>query len=174
MKTLILGGGCFWCMEAVFQRVKGVESVLSGYAGGDVMNPTYEMVGTGATDHAEVVKLTYDPATVKLDDLLDIFWTVHDPTTPDRQGDDIGTQYRSIIFFNDETEWNTIMSSIEKARETWGAPIVTEVEPVGHFYPAEDEHQKYFAHHPDAVYCKVVIHPKLETLRRHFQQILKK
>ncbi len=162
---IVLGGGCFWCLEAVYQRIKGVESVVSGYAGGQTKDPTYEQVCTGTTGHAEVVLVTFDPATIRLKDVLDLFWKAHDPTTPNRQGHDVGTQYRSAIFYGSEEQRIEAARSKEEAQRGHDNPIVTEIGPLDRFYPAEEYHQDYFNNHPFAGYCRVVISPKLKKLK---------
>ncbi len=162
-----LGGGCFWCLEAVFERVRGVEAVVSGYAGGRVAQPTYEQVCSGATGCAEVVQVTFDPGALPYRDLLEIFFTAHDPTTLNRQGADVGTQYRSVIFHHDAGQAAVAREVIAdlSRRRVFPAPIVTEVVPFEGFQPAEDYHQKYFERNPAQGYCRVVIAPKLAALR---------
>jgi peptide-methionine (S)-S-oxide reductase len=165
-----LAGGCFWCLEAVYDLVDGVVSVESGYSGGRRPNPTYEQVCSGATGHAEVVQITFDPEVVSFRDLLDIFFAIHDPTTLNRQGADAGTQYRSAIFYHDE-EQRRIAEEVIREREasgTWRDPIVTEVAPIAAFYPAEAYHQEYFARHGSQPYCQAVIAPKVTRLQRAF------
>ncbi len=152
LPTLVLGGGCFWCVEAAYELVPGVVSAVSGYAGGARPNPSYEQVCTGATGHAEVVTITYDPAQVELRRLVDFFWDIHDPTTLNRQGADIGTQYRSVIYYADEREKAVITESLARANTTWGGAIVTEVSPRPTVYAAEDYHQDYFRINPGAAY----------------------
>ncbi len=164
--TLVLGAGCFWCVEAAYELVPGVVSAVSGYAGGARPNPTYEQVCTGATGHAEVVTLTYDPAIIDLRRLVDFFWEIHDPTTLNRQGADIGTQYRSVIYYADEREKSVIQASLAQANLAWGGKIVTEVSPRPAVYPAEDYHQDYFRRNPGAGYCQAVIRPKIEKLKK--------
>ncbi|MFP4430571.1 MAG: peptide-methionine (S)-S-oxide reductase MsrA [Spirochaetaceae bacterium] len=161
---IVLGGGCFWCLEAVYQRIDGIESVVSGYAGGQVDNPTYEQVCTGETGHAEVVLVTFNPEKISLREVLNLFWKAHDPTTPNRQGHDVGTQYRSAIYYSTEGQRRVAEESMSEAQERFSAPIVTEVAPLDRFYPAEDYHQNYFNSHPFAGYCRVVIAPKLKKL----------
>jgi len=169
------GGGCFWCMEAIFSELSGVEKVESGYAGGSVPNPSYEEVCTGRTGHAEVIQVTYDPAIVSYRDLLRIFFTVHDPTTLNRQGADVGTNYRSIIFYhNDEQR----LQALEVTREIteagiWEGPLVTQLEPFKGFYRAEQYHQEYFKNNPNQAYCRIVIAPKVQKFRQHYTQKLK-
>jgi peptide-methionine (S)-S-oxide reductase len=175
LDTATLGGGCFWCTEAVMNDVRGVERVASGYAGGHVPDPTYEQVCTGATGHAEVVQVTFDPAVVSYRDLLRIFFATHDPTTPNRQGADVGPQYRSIIFTNSDEQRRVAEEVIaELEREgVWDAPIVTQVEPLTTFYPAETYHTRYYERNPRQPYCQVVIAPKVAKLRRSFAEMLK-
>jgi len=162
------GGGCFWCTEAIYKGMDGVQSAVSGYAGGRTKNPTYKEVCTGATGHAEVTQITYDPARISYDKLLDVFWAAHDPTTLNRQGNDVGTQYRSVIFYHDETQREAAVKS-KAALAASGAfknPIVTEIKPLTTFYPAEDYHQDYYKNNPNQPYCHFVIRPKLEKLER--------
>jgi peptide-methionine (S)-S-oxide reductase len=169
------GGGCFWCMEAIFSEISGVEKVESGYAGGTVLNPSYEEVCTGRTGHAEVIQVTYDPASVSYKDLLRIFFTVHDPTTLNRQGADVGTNYRSIIFYhNDEQKLQAseVMREITEAG-IWDGPLVTQLEPFKAFYKAEEYHQEYFKNNPNQPYCRIVIAPKVQKFRQHYMQKLK-
>lgn len=166
LPTLVLGGGCFWCVEAAYELVPGVVSAVSGYAGGARPNPTYEQVCTGATGHAEIVTITYDPAVIDLRRLVDFFWDIHDPTTLNRQGADIGTQYRSVIYYANESEKTIIAASLAQANVGWGGKIVTEVSPLPTVYPAEDYHQDYFRKNPSAGYCQAVIRPKIEKLKQ--------
>ena len=163
-KYLVLGGGCFWCTEAVYEKIKGVRAVVSGYAGGDVPNPEYERVTSGATGHAEVIRVEYDEQEVSFRELVDLFWFAHDPTTLNRQGYDVGTQYRSIIFYGNSSEEQIIRESLEEARQHFDDPIVTQVEPLVPFYPAEKYHQDFFANNPNYGYCQIVIAPKLRQL----------
>ncbi|HEY9593935.1 MAG TPA: peptide-methionine (S)-S-oxide reductase MsrA [Spirochaetia bacterium] len=158
------GGGCFWCTEAVLQRIEGVLSVTSGYAGGSTPNPTYEEVCTGETGHAEVVQVAYDPALISYDEILDIFWQAHDPTTPNRQGADVGTQYRSIILYADDAQKAAAEASKAKAQGRMKVPVVTEIVPLTKFWKAEDYHQNYYNTHTSAGYCRMVIAPKLKKL----------
>lgn len=170
-----LGGGCFWCLEAVFERLEGVRRVTSGYAGGDVENPTYRAVCEGTTGHAEVVRLEYDPAVITFRDLLEVFFATHDPTTPNRQGADTGPQYRSIILYESErqrSEAEAVIAELE-SEAVFRAPIVTEVEPLERFWPAEPHHQEYYRNHPNQPYCRVVIDPKVAKLRSKFAHRLK-
>jgi peptide-methionine (S)-S-oxide reductase len=170
-----LGGGCFWCLEAAYDEVEGVEEVVSGYAGGDVPNPTYQQVCSGATGHAEVVQVTFDPETISYREILEIFFTLHDPTTLNRQGADVGTQYRSVIFTHAEDQREVAGAVIEEldASGRWSNPVVTQVEPLDTFYPAEDYHQDYYAHHRGQPYCRAVIAPKLRKLHKTFKPKLK-
>lgn len=171
-ESIILGGGCFWCLDATYRLVRGINKVVSGYAGGTVPNPTYEQLFTQETGHAEVVRLDFNPAIISLENILDIFWSIHDPTTLNRQGNDVGSQYRSIILYTDKNQQKVIDRSLKKAREIWGN-VVTEVMPAEKFYPAEDYHQNYFANNPEKAYCQIVINPKLEKLRNKFAERLK-
>jgi peptide-methionine (S)-S-oxide reductase len=175
-ETAILGGGCFWCTEAAFTELKGVEAVQSGYAGGDVPEPSYKAVCTGRTGHAEVVEVKFDPAVISFEDLLRVFFTIHDPTTLDRQGADVGTQYRSVIFYTDAAQEKAARKVIAEFEESgvWGRRIVTEVSPAPVFYRAEPEHDQYFARNPWAGYCQAVIAPKVAKMRKLFAERLKK
>lgn len=173
IETAVLGGGCFWCLEAAYQEVNGVESVVSGYAGGEVEDPSYEQVCTGATGHAEVVKISFNPAVITFAGILEIFWAIHDPTTLNRQGNDVGTQYRSVIFYQNEQQKNEAQASIKEVSELWPAPVVTQLAPLKMFFPAEEYHQNYFRNHPEQGYCQVVINPKLLKLRQKFADRLK-
>jgi len=159
-----LGGGCFWCLEAVFQRMEGVLDVKPGYAGGSTPNPTYEQVCTGATGHAEVVQLTYDPARISYNNILDMFWKAHDPTTLNRQGADTGTQYRSIILYHDDAQKAIAKASMREAQKNVSHPIVTELRPLDAFCEAESYHRNYYNTHATAAYCRLVIDPKLKKL----------
>lgn len=174
-EILVLGGGCFWCTEAVFKMIKGVNSVLPGYAGGTKDKPTYEEVCSGSTGHAEVVYLKYDPSIVKIDDLLTIFFGSHDPTTLNQQGDDKGTQYRSVIFYTTENQKEISEKFIKGLNnsDTHGAPIVTEVRPLDKFYEAEHHHKNYYAQNPGSLYCKMIINPKLQKVQKKFANLLK-
>ena len=175
LRKATLGGGCFWCLEAVYQEVDGVESVVSGYAGGDVPNPTYRQVCNGTTGHAEVTQITFDPDVVQYRDLLEIFFTIHNPTTKDRQGPDVGEQYRSIILYHDEEQKATADAVIDalESDNVFGDPIVTEVEPLTTFYPAEEEHQDYYRNNESLPYCQSVISPKVTKLRQKHADKLK-
>jgi peptide-methionine (S)-S-oxide reductase len=171
-----LAGGCFWCLEAVFDELKGVEDVVSGYAGGTVRNPSYEAVCTGRTGHAEVIQIKFDPSVVSFHDILNVFFTIHDPTTLNRQGNDVGTQYRSAIYYHSPEQKATAEQTIAElnASHLWGnAPIVTEVTPLDTFYAAEAYHQEYFKNHPDQGYCRVIIAPKVAKFRKHYLEQLK-
>src|SRR5437868_15150883 len=171
-----LGGGCFWCLDAVFVELKGVERAESGYAGGRVPNPSYHQVCTGATGHAEVVQVTFDPAEISFRDLLHVFFAIHDPTTLNRQGADVGTQYRSMIFTHSPEQERTAKEVIAElaASGLWDRPIVTEVVPLETFYPAEEYHRDYFARNPEQGYCRVVVAPKVTKFRKQFLEQLKK
>ncbi|MCL4395444.1 MAG: peptide-methionine (S)-S-oxide reductase MsrA [Chloroflexi bacterium] len=175
-QTATLGGGCFWCTEAVFDELKGVIQVESGYAGGNAENPTYEQVCSGRTGHAEVVQITFDPNTISFADLLRVFFSVHDPTTLNRQGADVGTQYRSVVLYHDEEQKTTAEQVIKEinGERIWDAPIVTQVVPFTAFYRAEGYHQEYFANNPNQPYCRVVIAPKVAKFRDHYRQMLSK
>ncbi|HLU11818.1 MAG TPA: peptide-methionine (S)-S-oxide reductase MsrA [Oceanobacillus sp.] len=168
-----LAGGCFWCLEAVYDELKGVEDVVSGYTGGHVPNPTYRAVCTGDTGHAEAVQITFDPSVISYGDLLDVFFTIHDPTTLNRQGNDIGTQYRSAIFYHSPEQKAVAEQKIAEAANSWEKPIVTELKPIDTFYPAEDYHQEYFANNPYQPYCLAVVAPKVAKARKTFYQKLK-
>ena len=168
----ILGGGCFWCLEAAYQMIRGVKRVTPGYAGGTTKDPSYEAVCGGKTGHAEVVMIEFDEAQIRYEDILDVFWAVHDPTTLNQQGADVGTQYRSIIFYTDDRQKATAEASRDAAQKLWDKPIVTEIQPLEAFYPAEDYHRNYFAQHPEQAYCQIVINPKLAKLRQKFQHLL--
>ncbi len=175
METATLAGGCFWCLEAVYLRVQGVQRVESGYAGGHVENPSYKAVCTGTTGHAEVVQIDFDPAEVSYRELLDIFFGIHDPTTLNRQGGDVGTQYRSAIFYHDDAQKEEAERAITEltAEKIFDAPIVTEVVPLKTFYAAEDYHREYFDRNPEQGYCQAVISPKVSKFRQKFVSKLK-
>lgn len=174
LKKAIFGAGCFWCVEAVFQRLRGVSEVESGYIGGQTKNPSYRDICTGQTGHAEVIRFSYDEDIISYDELLEIFWTTHDPTTLNRQGADKGTQYRSAIFYHDEDQMKSAISSKENvATKIWKDPIVTEITEASHFYKAEVYHQNYFNSHKSAPYCSVVINPKVAKLKQKFSHKLK-
>lgn len=176
METATLAGGCFWCTEAVMKRLKGVESVMPGYTGGTVENPTYEQVCTGKTGHAEAAQITFDPAIISYEKILTVFFHLHDPTTLNRQGNDVGTQYRSTIFFHDDTQKNTaekVKKEIE-ASKLYPNPLVTEIVPLTKFYPAENYHHDYYAKNSYQPYCQFVIDPKIQKLIKEFSSDLKK
>lgn len=175
LQRATLGGGCFWCLEAVFERLRGVERVVSGYAGGEIPQPTYRQVCTGKTGHAEVVQITFDPSEISFRDLLEIFFTMHDPTTRNRQGGDVGTQYRSIILYHDDAQRATAETVLREfdASGVWDDPIVTEIVPLETFYPAENYHQEYFRSNSLQPYCQAVIAPKVAKLRRKYVHRLK-
>lgn len=168
-------GGCFWCTEAIFQRIKGVSNVMSGYAGGTIPNPTYEQVSVGDTGYAEAVQLTFDPEVINYEQLLEIFWTTHDPTTLNQQGADMGTQYRSVIFYHDEVQHKAAENKKQELtdQQIFDKPIITEIVPVESFYPAEDYHQDFYNNHPYQSYCQIVISPKLQKLKQKYVSFLK-
>jgi len=174
-ETITLGGGCFWCMEAVFQNLKGVAKVESGYAGGKTANPTYEQVCSGETGHAEVVQITFDNQKIHLKEILEVFFALHDPTTMNRQGADTGTQYRSIILYQTKEQEKTAQEAIKKVdtEKIWDKPAITAVAPLSVFYKAEPNHQNYFAQHANQPYCRLVIAPKIQKLMRKFSVNLK-
>jgi peptide-methionine (S)-S-oxide reductase len=176
LETATLGGGCFWCVEAVFDDLKGVEHVESGYSGGTVVKPSYEQVCTGKTGHAEVTQITFDPTVLAYSDLLRIFFTVHDPTQLNRQGNDVGTQYRSVIFYHSDEQKRVAEEVIQEitAAKLWSGRIVTQVVPFDTFYIAEDYHQEYFANNPYQPYCQAVVAPKVKKFRDHYRDRLKK
>ncbi|MBI4544749.1 MAG: peptide-methionine (S)-S-oxide reductase MsrA [Gemmatimonadetes bacterium] len=170
-----LAGGCFWCLEAVFQELRGVERVESGYTGGQVVNPSYRQVCTGTTGHAEAVQITFDPVVISFRELLEVFFTIHDPTTPNRQGADVGPQYRSAIFYDSPEQKGAVgavMAELAAAR-AWDAPIVTELAPLGVFYAAEEYHRDYYRRNPDQPYCRIAIEPKVAKLRARFLEKLR-
>ena len=171
----VFGGGCFWCTEAVFDELRGVKSVVSGYAGGSTKNPTYEEVCGGGTGHAEVIKIDFDPTEIAFKDLLTVFFATHDPTTLNRQGNDVGTQYRSAIFYANEEQKREAEAFIKELNDSrvFGNPVVTTLEPLGEFYEAEDYHQKYYANNPYQPYCQYMIPPKLNKLHKQFSALLK-
>lgn len=175
LETATFGAGCFWCVEAVYQELIGVEKVISGYAGGSVENPTYQQVCSGTTGHAEVAQISYDPDLISYQELLDVFWRTHDPTTLNRQGADVGPQYRSAIFYHDEKQKALAEKSKQEtdASDLWPNPIVTEISPLTRFYPAEDYHQNYFRQNPHQPYCQMVISPKMSKFRKEFQSRLR-
>ncbi len=175
LEKATLGGGCFWCVEAVYQDLKGVQQVVSGYAGGTVENPSYQLICTGTTGHAEVTQITFDPNAISYEDLLYVFWRTHDPTTLNRQGADVGPQYRSIILYHNEEQRAIAERSKRETDESglWPNPIVTEIAPLTVFYPAEDYHQNYYRSNPSQPYCQVVIDPKVQKFRKEFKDRLK-
>lgn len=175
LELATFGGGCFWCTEAVFQQLAGVETVVSGYAGGQVANPTYEQICTGTTGHAEVIQIGFDPDQISFTDLMEVFYATHDPTTLNQQGADRGTQYRSVVFYHDETQKQLAeeLRARLDARGEFGATIVTEITPISEYYPAENYHQNYFRSNPFQPYCNAVIPPKLQKLKDKFADKLK-
>jgi peptide-methionine (S)-S-oxide reductase len=175
-EIITLGGGCFWCLEAVFDEMRGVTDVLSGYAGGHVPNPTYRQVCAETTGHAEVVQVRFNSKEISLEELLSVFFTVHDPTTLNRQGADVGTQYRSAIFYHNDTQHETAVRLINElnSAKIWDSPIVTEVDPIDQFYVAEDYHQNYYVNNTGQGYCRVVVAPKVAKFRQKFNHLQKK
>jgi methionine-S-sulfoxide reductase len=176
LETITLGGGCYWCVEAVYENLNGVQSVMSGFAGGKNPNPTYKEVCSGNTGYAEVVQITYDRNITNLDEIFRVFFTVHDPTTLNRQGADVGTQYRSVIFYKEETQKQSALNLIAalKKAKVYDSPIVTTLEPLTKFYKADDYHQNYYANNKDQPYCQMVIQPKIEKFEKVFKDRLKK
>jgi peptide-methionine (S)-S-oxide reductase len=176
IEVATLGGGCFWCIEAAFNEIRGIVNVESGYAGGELDSPTYEQVCTGTTGYAEVVKVTFDPSIISFREILEIFFTAHDPTTPNRQGADVGNQYRSVIFYHNEKQKEVAEQAIAELNtaKVWDNPIVTQVGPFKNFYKAEEYHRKYFSRNPRAPYCRTVIAPKIAKLRKKYREKLKK
>lgn len=176
LETATLAGGCFWCLEAVYDEIEGIEDVVSGYAGGSAPDPTYEQVCSGRTGHAEVVQIKFDPRAITFSDILDVFFTIHDPTTLNRQGNDVGTQYRSAIFYHSPEQEQTARRKIAEleAEKMWDRPIVTEVVPLTAFYPAEEYHQEYFRRNPNQGYCQIVVAPKVAKARKLFFARLKR
>ncbi len=175
MERITLGAGCFWCTEAVFQRIKGVKSVTPGYSGGHVENPTYEDITTGTTGHAEVCQIEFDESVISLEEILEVFFEVHDPTTPNRQGNDIGPQYRSVIFYHNESQ-KAIAEDLKKRLELskkYGAPIVTEITPFSKFYPAEEYHHDYYRRNTGQPYCRFVIDPKVKKVETTFKRLIR-
>jgi peptide-methionine (S)-S-oxide reductase len=174
-QTATLGGGCFWCLEAVYQELAGVRKVVSGYMGGRVENPTYEQVCGGDSGHVEVTQLTFDPGAVSYESILEVFFAIHDPTSWDRQGNDAGSQYRSVVFYHDDAQRAAAEAAIARltAERAYSAPIVTEVRPASTFYPAEDYHQQYFTNHPNQGYCAFVVSPKVRKFRQKFAALLR-
>jgi peptide-methionine (S)-S-oxide reductase len=172
-ETIVFGNGCFWCTEAVFAMIKGVVSVEPGYSGGHVANPTYEQVSSGNTGHAEVIKIVYNPDIVSFEEILQVFFTTHDPTSLNKQGNDVGPQYRSVIFYQNERQKEKAEHYIKVLSSAYTKPIVTAVEPLKDFYAAEDYHKKYYEFHKDAPYCQLVIAPKIEKVEEKFKNLLK-
>jgi len=169
-----LGGGCFWCTEAVFQQLRGVQTVESGYTGGEVDNPTYEQICEGTTGHAEVVQLTFDSEVISFREILEVFFTIHDPTTLNRQGNDVGTQYRSVVYYHSAEQQDVARHVIAEMANVWDAPIVTELSPIGTFYKAEDYHQNFFRQNPMQGYCAFIVAPKVSKFRQTFADKVKK
>ena len=170
MTTYVLAGGCFWCLDATYRRIKGVTNVVSGYSGGDLQYPTYNQVSSGVSGHAECIQVTFDEAVIPTQTILDLFFTIHNPTTKNQQGADIGTQYRSAFFYANDTQKQAFTQAIKRAQPQWDNPIVTEITQLTEFYPAEDYHQDYFAKNPESGYCHIVITPKLTKARAHFKE----
>lgn len=173
MTTYVLAGGCFWCLDAVFRRLKGVETVVSGYVGGQTDDPSYYQVARGDTGHAEAVELTFDETVIPAEDILDLFFLIHDPTTLNRQGNDVGTQYRSAMYYSDDVQKSAFEDAIERAKKHWDDPIVTELTALTTFWPAEDEHQDYFNKNPSNGYCSIVIVPKIVKARSAYTKWFK-
>jgi peptide-methionine (S)-S-oxide reductase len=175
LETATFGGGCFWCIEAIFQDLKGVEKVESGYSGGTTKYPTYQEVCSGTTGHAEVVQITFNPAIISYDQILEVFWHVHDPTTLNRQGADVGTQYRSVIFYHNDEQKISAENSKKKTEDSklWDEPIITEISPFMEFYKAEDYHQNYYKDNPEKSYCSLVIAPKVRKFYKEYDYLLK-
>ncbi len=171
METAILSGGCFWCTEAIFKRLKGVSKVIPGYTGGKLENPTYEQVSSGETGHVEAIQVKFDPSIISFEKILEVFWALHDPTTLNRQGADTGTQYRSAIFYHDEIQKKTAEESKIKAQQKFENPIVTEISAAKEFYPAEEEHKDFYEKNKNPLYCQIVIDPKLTKLYKDFQEL---
>lgn len=175
LEKATFGAGCFWCVEAIFEEVKGVKSVVAGYAGGEIQDPSYRQVASGSTDYAEVTRITFDPSVVSYEQLLEVLWHTHNPTTKNRQGPDVGPQYRSVIFYHNDKQKETAEKSLAKTDESdlWEDPIVTEIEPISNYSKAENYHQNYYENNPNAGYCTVVIAPKLKKFRKEFSHMLK-
>lgn len=167
-ETAVLGGGCFWCTEAVYQELRGVQKIESGYSGGSIANPTYEQVCNGNTGHAEVIRITFDVEVLSYRQLLEIFFTIHDPTTPNRQGNDVGSQYRSVIYFNDATQQSIAHQVCAEMANVWDAPLVTEITALETFYPAENYHTNYYRQNPRQGYCEFVVAPKVAKFRKMY------
>ncbi len=174
MEIAVFGGGCFWCTEAVFSSLRGVQAVAPGYAGGTIEHPTYEQISTGKTGHAEVIRIEFDPAQIRFEDLLTVFFATHDPTSLNRQGNDVGTQYRSVVFYTTDTQREKAAAVIKEMDESAeGKPVVTEVVPLNVFYPAEDYHKRYYENNRAQPYCQIVINPKVQKVKEKFAQFLK-
>lgn len=173
MTTYVIAGGCFWCLDAVYRRLKGVKTVISGYAGGETKNPTYEQVSTGMTGHAEAVSIAFDEKIIPAEDILDLFFLIHDPTTVNRQGNDVGTQYRSAMYYTDDTQKTAFEAAVERAKTHWDDPIVTDIQKLDVFYAAEDYHQDYFNKNPGNGYCSIVIAPKIVKARSAYTKWFK-
>jgi peptide-methionine (S)-S-oxide reductase len=173
IETIVLGGGCFWCLEASYAMIRGVVCVSPGYAGGHDDHPSYYRVCQGNTGHAEVVEVAFDPSVITLSQILEVFWTIHDPTTPNRQGNDVGSEYRSIILCSTEDQLELVRRSLSQNQQYWPQPIITQVGVLQKYYPAEEEHVNYFAKHPERAYCQLVINPKLTKLQLKFADLLK-
>ena len=175
LQQATFGAGCFWCVEAVFEEVKGVKSAVAGYAGGEIKNPTYRQVASGNTGHAEVARITFDPSVISYEQLLEVFWHTHNPTTKNRQGPDVGPQYRSVIFYHNDEQKEIAEKSLKRTdnSDLWEDPIVTEVQPLNNYSKAENYHQNYYENNPNAGYCTVVIAPKLKKFRQEFKHLLK-
>jgi peptide-methionine (S)-S-oxide reductase len=172
METFVLGGGCFWCLDSAYVQFRGIAEVTCGYTGGETQNPSYEAVCSGKTGHAEVVTVTFDPEAITSEQILDIFFTLHDPTQLNRQGNDIGTQYRSSMFYNSDAQKSEFEAAIKRAEEIWGSGIVTELEPLGELFEAEQYHQDFFAKNPNQGYCVAVVAPKVAKVRAKFSHLL--
>ena len=175
LEEATFGAGCFWCVEAIYELVKGIEHVESGYSGGHIENPTYKEVTTGTTGHAEVARIVFDPSVITYEELLEVLWHTHDPTTLNRQGNDVGPQYRSVIFYHNEEQRKIAEESLKKTDESdlWNDPIVTEIQPLENYYVAENYHQNYFENNPNAGYCSYVIAPKVKKFKKEFSYLLK-
>jgi peptide-methionine (S)-S-oxide reductase len=175
LEEATFGAGCFWCVEAIYELVEGIEHVESGYSGGHIENPTYKEVTTGTTGHAEVARVLYDPSVISYEELLEVFWHTHDPTTLNRQGNDVGPQYRSVIFYHNEEQRKIAEASLKKTDESdlWKDPIVTEIQPLENYYVAENYHQNYYENNPNAGYCSYVIAPKVKKFKKEFSYLLK-
>lgn len=173
MTTYVIAGGCFWCLDAVYRRLKGVSEVVSGYAGGGTLDPTYEQVSTGETGHAEVVQITFDESVIPADVILDLFFLIHDPTTLNRQGADVGTQYRSAMYYTDKDQKEAFEAAAERSKAHWDDPLTTQIAPLDTFYPGEDYHQDYFNKNPGNGYCSIVIAPKISKARAEYTKWFK-